>query len=206
GLSVKEQQALRRALRGAESEFKVFKMTLARLAASELGHDGMLDLLAGPTGLAFAKGEAAATAKVLRDFSKDHARLIIKGALLGDELLAPERVAVLADLEPRDVLLARVGGALKAPMATMAGLMAALPRNLASMIKQLADKAPAPAAEPPADEPTSPPEGSAVAEAGAEATSDEESTAETSAAADEAASDGEATTTDESTADQAGEE
>ena len=206
GLSVKEQQALRRALRGAESEFKVFKMTLARLAASELGHDGMLDLLAGPTGLAFAKGDAAATAKVLRDFSKDHARLIIKGALLGDELLAPERVAVLADLEPRDVLLARVAGALKAPMATMAGLMAALPRNLASMIKQLADKAPAPAAEPPADEPTSPPEGSAVAEAGAEATSDEESTAETSAAADEAASDGEATTTDESTADQAGEE
>jgi large subunit ribosomal protein L10 len=206
GLSVKEQQALRRALRGAESEFKVFKMTLARLAASELGHDGMLDLLAGPTGLTFAKGDAAATAKVLRDFSKDHAHLIIKGALLGNELLAPERVAVLADLEPRDVLLARVAAAFKAPMAAMAGLMAAMPRNLASMIKQLADKAPAPAAEPPADEPASPPEGSALVETGAEATSEEESTAETSAAAEEAASDGEATTTDESTADQAGEE
>jgi large subunit ribosomal protein L10 len=147
GLSVKDQRALRRALSDTDGDFKVFKMTLARIAANELGRDEMLELLVGPTGLTFARGDAAATAKVLRDFSKDHAQLIIKGALLGNEVLTPERVAALADLEPRDVLLAKIAGALQAPMAAMAGLMAALPRNLASMIKQLIDKSPAPVAE-----------------------------------------------------------
>lgn len=181
GLSVKEQQDLRRALRDADSEFKVYKMTLARLAASEAGRDEMLDLLVGPTGLTFAMGDAAATAKVLQDFSSDHARLIVKGALLGTELLTPERVAELAELEPREVLLAKIAGAFKAPMAAMAGLMAAMPRDLASMIKQLADKAPAPAPEPAAEE--APP----AAEAETEATADEDSAAE--AIADEATAD-----------------
>lgn len=146
GLSVKEQRALRRALSDADGDFKVYKMTLARIAATELGREEMLELLVGPTGLTFARGDAAATAKALRDFSKDHARLVIKGALLGNEVLTPERVVSLADLEPRDVLLAKIAGALQAPMAAMAGLMAAMPRNLASMIKQLIDKSP-PAAE-----------------------------------------------------------
>lgn len=187
GLSVKEQQDLRRALRDAGSEFKVYKMTLARLAASEAGRDEMLDLLVGPTGLTFAMGDAAATAKVLQDFANDHARLIVKGALLGTELLTPERVAELAELEPREVLLAKIAGAFQAPMAAMAGLMAAMPRNLASMIKQLADKAPAPAPEPAAEE--APP----AAEAETEATVDEDTAAE--ATADEA-------TADEATADE----
>jgi len=142
GLTVKEQQQLRRALRAADSEFRVYKMTLARLAASKLGRPEALDLLVGPTGLTFAMGDAAAVAKVLRDFAKDHAKLVIKGALLGTEVLPPERVAELADLEPRDVLLAKVAGAFKAPMAAMAGLLAALPRNLATMIQQLIDKTP----------------------------------------------------------------
>ena len=198
GLTVKEQQGLRRALRAADSEFKIYKMTLARLAASELGRDDMLELLVGPTGMAFATGDAAATAKVLRDFSKDHARLIIKGATLGAELLAPERVGILADLEPREVLLAKIAGALQAPMAAMAGLMAALPRNLASMIKQLADKtAPAPG-EPMAAAP--------APEVSVEPAADDESTAEAGVPADEAEAKTAATTTDESTADPAGEE
>ena len=140
----------------------------------------------------------SATAKVLRDFSKDHARLIIKGATLGAELLAPERVGILADLEPREVLLAKIAGALQAPMAAMAGLMAALPRNLASMIKQLADKtAPAPG-EPMAAAP--------APEVSVEPAADDESTAEAGVPADEAEAKTAATTTDESTADPAGEE
>src|SRR3990172_8682760 len=142
GLSVKEQQQLRRALRAANSEFRVYKMTLARIAASDLGRTEALELLVGPTGLTFAEGDAAAVAKVLRDFAKDHAKLIIKGALFGSEVLAPERVAELAELEPREVLLAKIAGALQAPMAAMAGLLAALPRNLATMIQQLIDKTP----------------------------------------------------------------
>lgn len=140
GLSVKEQQQLRRALRAADSEFRVYKMTLARIAASELGRSEALDLLVGPTGLAFARGDAAAVAKVLRDFAKDHAKLVIKGALLGTEVLPPERVAELADLEPREVVLARIAGAFQAPMAAMAGLLAAMPRNLATMIQRLIER------------------------------------------------------------------
>ncbi|HLE38497.1 MAG TPA: 50S ribosomal protein L10 [Acidimicrobiia bacterium] len=147
GLSVKEQQALRRGLRAAKSEFKVYKMTLARIAASELGHEDFVDMLVGPAGLTFAGEDAAATAKVLRDFAKDHQKLVIKGGLLGNVVLPPERVAALADLEPRDVLLSKIAGVFQAPMARMAGLLAALPRNLATMISQLIDKTlPAPTA------------------------------------------------------------
>jgi len=204
GLSVKEQQDLRRALRAAGSEFKVYKMTLARLAASEAGRDEMLDLLVGPTGLTFATGDAAATAKVLRDFSKDHARLIVKGAMLGTELLTPERVAELAELEPREVLLAKVAGGFKAPMAAMAGLMAALPRNLASMIKQLADKAPAAEPEPAVEEPVAEAAPAAEADGEPEATTDEDTAAEAATDADEAPA-AEATTTDEEPADEADE-
>jgi large subunit ribosomal protein L10 len=140
GLSVGEQQKLRRGLRAAEGEFKVVKMTLARRAVSELGYDDLLEMLVGPTGLAFASGDAAAAAKALRDFSRDHQRLVIKGGLLGSEVLPPERVTQLADIEPREVLLAKIAGAFQAPMAAMAGLLAAMPRALATMVQQLIDR------------------------------------------------------------------
>jgi large subunit ribosomal protein L10 len=151
GLSVKEQQELRRGLRAAKSEFKVYKMTLARIAATETGHEDFAGMLVGPAALAFAAGDAAATAKVLRDFARDHQKLIIKGGLLGGDVLPPERVAALADIEPREVLLSKIAGVFQAPMARMAGALAAMPRNLATMISQLIDKMPAaPAAPAPA--------------------------------------------------------
>lgn len=185
GLSVGEQQQLRRGLKAAEGEFKIVKMTLARRAASELGHDGLLDLLVGPTGLAFASGDAAAAAKALRDFSRDHERLVIKGALLGAEVLPPERVTQLADIEPRDVLLAKIAGTFQAPMAAMAGLIAAMPRNMATMLQQLIDKAPAEMAEAEetVEEPAEPAEAEAEAAAGPEAAE----TAEAEESAEEAA-------------------
>jgi len=80
GLSVGEQQILRRGVRATEGQFKVVKMTLARLAAQELGHDDLVEMLSGPTGLTFADNDAAATAKALRDFATDHAALTIKAA------------------------------------------------------------------------------------------------------------------------------
>ena len=143
GLSVKEQQALRRGLRAAKSEFKVYKMTLARIAATELGHEGFVGMLVGPAGLTFAGEDAAATAKVLRDFAKDHQKLVIRGGLLGNVVLPPERVAALADIEPRGVLLSKIAGVFQAPMARMAGLLAAMPRNLATMVQKLIEKIPA---------------------------------------------------------------
>jgi large subunit ribosomal protein L10 len=140
GLTVKEQQQLRRGLRSAAGEFKVVKMTLARRATEELGHPGLLDLLVGPAGLAYAKGDASAVARVLRDFARDHPRLNVKGALFGGQVLAPERVSELAELESREVLLARVAGVLQAPASRMAGLLAAVHRGMATALQQLADK------------------------------------------------------------------
>lgn len=140
GLSVKEQQELRRGLREVGSEFKVVKMSLARLAASELGHEAVIEWLAGPTGLTFAETDAASTAKVLRDFAQDHAALVMKGGLLGSEVLLPEKITELADLEPREVILARIAGGFEAPMAKLARLLQALPRDMVSMLRQLADQ------------------------------------------------------------------
>ncbi|MCB2224771.1 MAG: 50S ribosomal protein L10 [Actinobacteria bacterium] len=165
GLSVKEQQQMRRALRATEGEFKVVKMTLAKLAVEELGHSDLAELLTGPTGLTFADQDAAATAKALQEFAKEHTRLVIKGALLSGELIPPEKVSELAELPSRDVLLAQIAGAFQAPMAKMAGLLAAMPRNLATMVQQLIDKLPAePAEEPAASEPADTPEADAAPE------------------------------------------
>ena len=158
GLSVKDQQALRRSLRAQGAEFKVVKMTLARRAAAELDIDGIDDLLLGPTGLAFADDDAVNAAKALKDFAKDHEVFAIKGGLLGPDLLTPERVSELAEIEPRDVLLAKLAGAMQAPMAKMAGLLAAMPRNFATMLQQLIDQRPEEAAEPEADGATVAPE------------------------------------------------
>ena len=189
GLTVAQQQQLRRALRAAEGEFKVVKMTLARRAAGELGHDSLLEQMTGPTGIAFAVGDAVAAAKVLKEFADAHDKLVLKGGLLGTEPLTPERVRQLAELDSREVLLAKIAGAFKAPMAGMANLLAVMPRNMATMLQQLIEKTPsdeAPAAEPEA----------AHEEPAAEAV---EETAEESAADEsaEASVDDEATTADE---------
>jgi large subunit ribosomal protein L10 len=217
GLSVAEQQDLRRGLRAVDGEFQVVKMTLARIAATELGYDSIVEDLTGPTGLAFAGGDAAAAAKALKDFAKDHDQLVLKGGLLDGEALTAERVAQLADLDSREVLLAKIAGAFQAPMANMAGLMAAMPRNMASMMSQLIDQLPpaeAPAEEPEAadapdtDEAAAEPEAvtedtteDAVEEAAPEGSDDDAATE----AESEDGSDDEATT-DEDTADAAEEE
>ena len=150
GLSVQEQQTLRRELRANGAEFKVVKMTLARLAAADLEIDDFDALLLGPTGLTFADGDPVGAAKVLRDFAKDHEVLVVKGGLLGREFLTPERIAELAEIEPREVLLAKIAGAFEAPMAKMAGLLAALPRNAATAMQQLLEKKEAESPELPA--------------------------------------------------------
>lgn len=169
GLSVKEQQTLRRELRANDAEFKVVKMTLARLAAADLDIDDLDELLLGPTGLTFADGDPVGAAKVLRDFAKDHEVLVIKGGLLGREFLTPERIAQLADIEPREVLLARIAGAFEAPMAKMAGLLAALPRNAATAMQQLLEKKQEESPELPATSDESEDESSQTPVAGSEA-------------------------------------
>jgi len=140
GLSVNEQQELRRGLRAAGAEYKVVKMSLARRAALELGLDEFTESMNGPTAIAFASADPVPVAKALKDFAKDHERLVLKVGLMSGKLLAPEQISKLADIEPRDVLLSKIAGAVKAPLAKMAGMLASFTRDSASMFSQLLEK------------------------------------------------------------------
>ncbi len=139
GLTVTEISNLRRALRPAGGEYKVYKNTLVRFAARDLGLD-IEPMLEGPTAIAFIKGDAVTVAKALRDFAKTNPKLIVKGGLLGDKVLDAKDTAALADVAPREVLLARMAGAIAAPMVQFAGLLQALPRNFAYGLKALIDQ------------------------------------------------------------------
>jgi large subunit ribosomal protein L10 len=162
GLTVKAVQTLRRSLRASGAEYKVVKMTLAQLAAGEAGVEGLNEYLLGPTAIAFANSDPVATAKALKDFSKANEVFVLKAGLLSGNVLTPEEVSKLADIEPRPVLLAKIAGAAKAPLSSAAGMFASFNRNAATMFNQLLEKkesgsSPAePAAEAslPADEPT----------------------------------------------------
>ena len=139
GMSVKALAALRRALRPTGAEYKIYKNTLVRLAAHAEGVQGLDDLLRGPTAIAFVTGDAAATAKALRDIARTNPLLVLKGGLLANKVLTAEDINVLAELPSREVMLARLAGAFQAPMAQLAGLLAALPRNFAYGLKALID-------------------------------------------------------------------
>ncbi len=159
GLDVPAMAELRTALREAGSEYKIYKNTLVRLAAREVGLE-IDELLSGPTAIAFvgrkpdgSPGDVAATAKALKNFAKANEALIIKGGVLDNKLLSSEDLKALAELPPRDVLLAQLAGAFQAPMSKLAGLLQALPRDFAYGLKALIDQGgAAPAAEAAAEE------------------------------------------------------
>jgi large subunit ribosomal protein L10 len=200
GLKVSEIAELRRNLRTAGGDYKVYKNTLVRFAVAELGIEGIDELLVGPTALAFVEGDAAAVAKALRDYGRTNPNLVLKGGMLGSKALSADEAKALAELPSREVLLSRLAGGLAAPMQQFAGLLQALPRNMAYGLKALVDQkiangesAPAPAAA--ADEP-------AAEEAPAEADAPDSDTpaAETEAPAAEATAENtEATETDTET-------
>jgi large subunit ribosomal protein L10 len=118
----------------------VFKNTLARRAAESAGLDELVPLLEGPTAIAFVRGDAVIAAKALRDFARATPALVVKGGLLGGRVLAAGDVDALADVPPRDVLLARLAGGFQAPMVKAAGLMQAFTRNLAYGMKAYIDQ------------------------------------------------------------------
>ncbi len=140
GLTVKAVQALRRSLRASGADYKVVKMTLAQLAAGEAGVEGLNEYLLGPTAIAFANSDPVATAKALKDFSKTNEVFVLKAGLLSGNILTPEEVSKLADIEPRPVLLAKIAGAAKAPLTAAAGMFASFNRNAATMFNQLLEK------------------------------------------------------------------
>ncbi|MYM18479.1 50S ribosomal protein L10 [Brevibacterium sp. 5221] len=112
GLTVAQLKELRVAL-GESASYAVVKNTLTAIAAKEAGVEGLDDLLSGPTAIAFVSGEISDAAKALRDFAKANPQLVIKGGYFDGSLLAAEDVTKLADLESREVLLAKAAGAMK---------------------------------------------------------------------------------------------
>lgn len=140
GIAVKQMSDLRRRLRDAGADFKVVKMTLAKRAADDLGLEGLSDELVGPSALAFANDDPVRVAKALTDYSKENDRLVIKLGLMAGKVLRPEEVAKLAEIEPREVLLAKIAGAAKAPLIGVASMLSSFTRDAASMFSALLDK------------------------------------------------------------------
>ena len=115
GLTVKQLQDLRRAL-GENANYAVVKNTLTKIAATEAGVEGFDDLLTGPTAIAFINGDVVEAAKGLRDFAKANPALLIKGGYLDGKSVDAAEIAKIADLESREVLLAKLAGAMKASL------------------------------------------------------------------------------------------
>ena len=217
GLKVGELAGLRTSLRAAGGEYKIYKNTLVRFAARDLGLVELEALLTGPTAIAFVDGDAAAVAKALRDFARTNPNLVVKGGVLGERILTAADASALAELPSREQLLARLAGGLQAPLAKFAGLLQALPRNMAYGLKALIDQkggpeaaapepeaepaaAPEPTAESPAPDATAEPAGEAAAPAEAEAPSEplaESPAPDATAEAPEPTTDTDTTTTEE---------
>src|SRR5436190_6396197 len=143
GLTVSQIADLRAALRPASTDYKIFKNTLAKRAAKDVGLEDLLDSLTGPVAIAFVRkdgGDAVTAAKALRDFAKTNPNLVVKGGVLGPRLLTIAEVEALADVPPREQLLARLAGGFQAPLTKAAGLFQAFTRNMAYGVKALIDQ------------------------------------------------------------------
>jgi large subunit ribosomal protein L10 len=124
GLSVKALKELRTSL-GQSASYAVSKNTLTTIAAREAGIDGLEEQLVGPTAIAFIDGDPVVVAKGLRDFARTNPQLVIKGGVVEGKLLGPDEVRKLADLESREVLLARVAGGMQGVLAQAISLISA---------------------------------------------------------------------------------
>ncbi|HVX18349.1 MAG TPA: 50S ribosomal protein L10 [Acidimicrobiales bacterium] len=193
GLSVAALAELRRSLSNAGGEYKIYKNTLVRLAAQAHGLE-LDELLTGPTAIAFvgarpdgSPGDAVTVAKALRDFARANPALLVKGGLLGDKVLSEADAKALADVAPREELLARLAGGLAAPMVQFAGLLQALPRNFAYGLRALVDQGGAPGAPAPEPAAEAPDEPAATDEAEPAAPAADEADAAPAAQADDAA-------------------
>ena len=140
GLTVAQLAELRRSL-GDNATFTVVKNTLTKIAVTEAGLDDQLSsLLAGPSAVAFVDGDVVEAAKGLRDFAKANPLLVIKGGVLDGKAMTPSEIIKLADLEPREVLLAKLAGAMKASLAGAAATFNALPVQMAQLAEALRAK------------------------------------------------------------------
>ena len=145
GLSVAQLKTLRRSLADIAS-YTVVKNTLTKRAAQEAGVEGLDELFVGPNAIAFIKGDVVTAAKGLRDFAKDNPGLVIKGGYMDGRVLDAAEIAKLADLESREVLLAKLAGAMKASMGQAASVFVAPLSQAARLFAALQETMPAEAA------------------------------------------------------------
>ncbi len=138
GLRVGEEGELRRQLREAHVTYRVVKNTLVELAARQAGVDGLDGYLRGPTAVAFSLEEPTDASRVLARFARDHQALRFKGGVLDGRVVGEQAVRALADLPPREVLLAQVAGAFAAPLALVGAMLSAPIRGLVTVAEQLA--------------------------------------------------------------------
>jgi len=153
GLTVANLKDLRRSL-GDSATYTVAKNTLVKRAAAEAGIEGLDELFVGPTAIAFVKGEAVDAAKAIKKFAKDNKALVIKGGYMDGRALSVSEVEKIADLESREVLLAKLAGAMKANLSKAAGLFTAQQSQAARLFAALQEKK---AAEAPAEAPSESP-------------------------------------------------
>lgn len=139
GLSVPQISELRRSL-GEGATYSVAKNTLVKRAAAEAGVEGLDELFVGPTAIAFIEGEPVVAAKAIKTFAKDNKALVIKGGYMDGRALSIAEVEAIADLETREVLLAKLAGAMKGNLAKAAGLFNQPASQVARLAAALQEK------------------------------------------------------------------
>ena len=146
GIDVPGMAELRASLRPAGGEYKIYKNTLVKIAANELGME-LDEFLAGPTALAFigekadgSRGDSAAIAKALKEFSKSNENLVIKGGLLDGKAITPAEIKALAELPSRDVLFAEFAGAMEHMLGDFAGVLDNKLREFVGLMEALVEK------------------------------------------------------------------
>jgi large subunit ribosomal protein L10 len=152
GLTTQQLTELRRTL-GEASSYAVVKNTLTKRAANEAGFDQLDALLTGPTAIAFIQGDPVEATKGLRNFARDNPNLIIKGGVLDGAAISPDEINRIADLESREVLLAKLAGGMKGTMSKAAALFQAPLAQVARLAAALQEKKPAEPESPAADAP-----------------------------------------------------
>lgn len=140
GMTVGQLAELRTPLRAVGAEHKVYKNTLAKLAATNAGLDGLNEYLTGPSALTFAADDSVGAAKALVDAAKGNPLLVIKGGMLGDAPMTADDVKALASLPSREELLAKLAGGFQAPLVKTARLLNALPSKFAFGLSALIEK------------------------------------------------------------------
>ena len=179
GLTVAQLTQLRRSL-GEGSSYAVVKNTLTKRAADSVGFSDLAPLLTGPTAIAFIEGDPVEAAKAIRDFARANPLLVVKGGVVDGRTVDASEVTRLADVEPREVLLAKLAGAMKGNLTKAAGLFQAPLSQVARLAEALKEKKPA--------------EGAAPAEVAAEAPAGDSAAADTTTDTDAAPADAAAST------------